>query len=77
MTGEELREKIKQLGLTQLQAAEKLGIDKSNLWRQIAGQHKVSGPVAAAVTAWLEIEREHRARRVEIAHLVAQVQELE
>ena len=77
MTGEGLRENIKVLGLNQRQAAEKLGIDRSNLVRQLTGKSKVGGPVAAAVTAWLEIEREHKARRAEIECLEAQVKELE
>ncbi len=48
---------IKSLGMSQRQAAEKLGLDLSNLGKQINGHAKVSGPVTAAVTAWLEIDR--------------------
>ena len=69
MTGDELREKIKELGLNQRQAAEKLGIDRSNLVRQLAGKARVGGPVAAAVTAWQEIQGEHKARREEVGRL--------
>ena len=56
MTGDELRQAIKSLGMTQQEAADKLGLHLANVGRQINGHAKVGGPVAAAVTAWLKIE---------------------
>ena len=57
MTPDELRQAIKSLGMTQQQAADKMGLHIANLSRQLCGKTaKVSGPVAAAVTAWLEVE---------------------
>lgn len=36
--------------------ADKLGMDRTAVWRQI-NNDAVSGPVAAAVTCWLEVKR--------------------
>lgn len=36
--------------------ADKLGMDRTAVWRQI-NNNAVSGPVAAAVTCWLEVKR--------------------
>lgn len=55
MTGDELKEAaIKLFGERGWQSAlaERLGVDRTQIWRYVSN-NKVPGPVAAAVSCWL------------------------
>lgn len=59
MTGDELKAAAVKLfgehgAVTRL--AEKLKMERTQVWRYIAGRAPVPGPVEAAVTCWLERE---------------------
>jgi predicted DNA-binding protein (UPF0251 family) len=54
VTPAELAALLRVLKLSQSEAARRLGIEHSTLWRQIHGHTPVSGPVAAAVRGWYE-----------------------
>jgi len=58
MTPTELAAILRLLELTQREAAERLGIDHSTLWRYLHGQQPIPGPVAAAVRAWRALHQE-------------------
>jgi hypothetical protein len=62
MTCRQLRSSIDALGLTVAQTAARLGVDRSHLYAILRGVYPVPGPVAAAVSAWLEIDRLQRHR---------------
>lgn len=38
-----------------------LGIDRTQVWRYVNGRSDVPGPVAAAVTCWIERHRQKKA----------------
>lgn len=42
--------------------ADKLGVDRTQVWRYVNGTTPVPGPVAAAVKCWLENHRPKRTR---------------
>lgn len=49
LTKEKLRAGIDRLGLTQEQAAARLGVPQRTLERWLSGQHKVPGPAVTAL----------------------------
>jgi predicted DNA-binding protein (UPF0251 family) len=57
VTPAELAALLRALNLKQTEAARRLGIDHSTLWRQLHGHTPVSGPVAAAVRGWYAQQR--------------------
>ena len=56
MTPRQLRAALKRLGLSQSEAARRLGIQQSTMNRWLAGERKIPGPVAAALKCWLEAQ---------------------
>jgi len=62
MTGRQLQRAIKDCGLTYREAAKHLGIAHTTLWRQIRGDLPVSGPIEAAVSAWVLLHERHDPR---------------
>lgn len=53
MTPRALGIALKRLGLSQAEAAKKLGVDHSAVYRWLAGERKIPGPVEAAIKCWL------------------------
>lgn len=53
MTPRQLRVALKTLRLSQSEAARRLGVQQSTMYRWLAGKRPVPGPVAAAVQCWL------------------------
>jgi transcriptional regulator with XRE-family HTH domain len=54
MTAAELRRALTRLGLSQSEAAQRLGVTQPAVSGWARGQYAVPGPVQAAVTAWLQ-----------------------
>jgi transcriptional regulator with XRE-family HTH domain len=54
MTPRQLRAALKRLRLSQSEAARRLGVQQSTMYRWLAGERKIPGPVAAALKCWLE-----------------------
>lgn len=54
MSRTELRRALRELGLSQSEAARRLGVQQSTMYRWLAGERKIPGPVEAAVKCWLE-----------------------
>lgn len=57
MSDTQLRNALKQLNLTQVKAAKRLGIDPRTMRRYCLGEYKVYGPVEVAVKGWLKEQR--------------------
>ncbi len=60
MTGDELRQALRELGMTRLECATKLGVWPETVSRWISGARKrklVPGPAAMAVIRWLNEKR--------------------
>ena len=55
MTGEELHQALKGCGLSIAQAARDLDVSYTTLWHQVKGNRPVTGPIAAAVLAWIKL----------------------
>jgi transcriptional regulator with XRE-family HTH domain len=53
MTPRQLARALKRLGLSQAQAAKRLGVEHSTVYRWLAGERKIPGPVEAAIKCWL------------------------
>lgn len=51
----ELRVALKTLKLSQSEAARRLGVRQSTMYRWLAGERKIPGPVAAAVKCWKRV----------------------
>ena len=60
VTPAKLRKSLKQLGLSQSEAARRLYVEGSTLRRWLSGARKIPGPVVACFEAW---EREQAARK--------------
>ena len=55
MTGDELRTALDDLGLSMAEAARRLNVHFTTLWRQTKrGSDPIDGPYAAAVECWLQ-----------------------
>lgn len=54
MTPRALRVALKRLRLSQSEAARRLGVQQSTIYRWLAGERKIPGPVIAAIKCWLE-----------------------
>jgi len=54
MTPRQLRAALKRLRLSQSEAARRLGVEHSTVYRWLAGERKIPGPVVAALKCWLE-----------------------
>ena len=54
MTPRELRAVLKRLRLSQSEAARRLGVKQSTMYRWLAGERKIPGPVQAVLKCWLE-----------------------
>lgn len=54
MTARQLAAALKRLELSQSEAARRLGVTRSAMYRWLAEERKIPGPVAAAVNCWLE-----------------------
>jgi transcriptional regulator with XRE-family HTH domain len=55
VTSRQLRAALKVLELSQSEAARRLGVRQSTMYRWLAGERKIPGPVVAAITCWLEV----------------------
>jgi len=55
VTHRQLARYLGRLGISVRQAADRLEIDRSHLYRVLRGEYPVPGPVARAVEAWVEI----------------------
>lgn len=53
MTATELRQALTTLGLSQREAARRLGVPTSSIHRWLTGKRPIRGPVISAVTCWL------------------------
>lgn len=53
MTPAAFRTALDRLGLTQSEAARRLGVDPRTVRRWIAGDRKIPGPVAVLLRTWL------------------------
>ena len=53
MTPRRLRAALKRLKLSQSEAARRLGVKQSTMYRWLAGERKIPGPVVAALKCWL------------------------
>lgn len=53
-TARQLGKDLKRLGLSQSEAARRLGVRQSTMYRWLAGERKIPGPVQAAVKCWIE-----------------------
>jgi transcriptional regulator with XRE-family HTH domain len=53
MSGEQLRAALAALGLSQLEAARRLGVDGRTVRRWVAGDRRIPGPVVELVRTWL------------------------
>lgn len=54
MTARQLKAALKRLNLSQSEAARRLGVEQSTMYRWLAGERGIPGPVKAAVKCWLE-----------------------
>ena len=54
VTPRQLRAALKRLRLSQSEAARRLGVQQSTMYRWLAGERKIPGPVVAALKCWLE-----------------------
>jgi transcriptional regulator with XRE-family HTH domain len=64
MTGPELKEALTELGMTQYEAAQKLGVRAETVNRWCNGRGKkqnIPGPAHAVITRWREEHREKHA----------------
>ena len=52
MTPQELRDALEELGLNQSEAARRLGVEQSTMYRWVSGERKVPSSVEAALEAW-------------------------
>jgi transcriptional regulator with XRE-family HTH domain len=55
VTPRQVRAALKRLRLSQSEAARRLGVQQSTMYRWLAGERKIPGPVAAAITCWLAV----------------------
>lgn len=55
MTAAQLARALKRLELSQSEAARRLHVEQSTMFRWLAGHRAIPGPVEAAVAAWLEL----------------------
>ena len=63
MTKRELRDALKKLKLSQSEAARRLGVRQSTMYRWLAGVRKIPGPVQAAIHCWLREVRSANLRQ--------------
>jgi transcriptional regulator with XRE-family HTH domain len=70
MSGQELREHIQALGLTQAEAAQLLGISPRTVTRWCTEGEEVSGPAEAALRAWRRLDARHLAWRPDSVSIV-------
>jgi transcriptional regulator with XRE-family HTH domain len=57
VTPRQLRAALKRLRLSQSEAARRLGVEQSTIYRWLAGERRIPGPVDAAVRCWLNETR--------------------
>lgn len=60
MTPRQLRAALKHLRLSQSEAARRLGVQQSTMYRWLAGERKIPGPVIAAVNCWRKLPPQER-----------------
>ena len=70
MTGQEMLEHLQALGLTQVEAAQLLGVSPRTVTRWCTGGEEVSGPAEAALRAWRRLEARHLAWRPDSVSIV-------
>jgi transcriptional regulator with XRE-family HTH domain len=70
MSGQELQEHIRALGLTQAEAAQLLGISARTVNRWCTESEEVSGPAEAALRAWRRLDTRHLAWRPDSVSIV-------
>jgi len=63
MTGQELKDHRKRLGVTQAQLAERLGVTANALARWERGERRIAEPVARLVRLLVQLKGQTRARR--------------
>ena len=54
MTAKQLRATLKHLGLSQVAAANKLGVDPRTMRNWVAGKHRIPEPAALLLRTWLK-----------------------
>jgi hypothetical protein len=70
MTGQEMQEHLRALGLTQVEAAQLLGVSPRTVTRWCTDGEEVSGPAEAALRAWRRLEARHLAWRPDSVSIV-------
>ncbi len=55
MTAKELAAALERLKLTQAEAARRLGVTPTTVYRWLAGDRKIPGPAVAALKCWKEL----------------------
>src|SRR2546422_8027675 len=63
---------LKRLGLSQSEAARRLRVEQSTMWRWLAGERRIPGPVVAAIECW-ERSEEHTSELQSRLHLVCRL----
>lgn len=58
MDADELREALGELGLTQVEAAERLNVSDRAVRYWVAGENEIPGPAEALIECWLNKARE-------------------
>lgn len=58
MDAEELRDALDELGLTQVEAAERLRVSGRTVRYWVAGEREIPGPAEALIECWLRKARE-------------------
>lgn len=70
MTGQEIQEHLRALGLTQAESAQLLGVSARTMTRWCTGGEEVPGPAEAALRAWRRLEQRHLAWRPDSVSIV-------
>ena len=70
MTGQEVQEHLRALGLTQAEAAQLLGVSPRTMTRWCTDGEEVPGPAEAALRAWRRLEQRHLAWRPDSVSIV-------
>ena len=62
VTGHQLRAALKRLGISQMEASRRLGVDPSTVRRWLAGARRIPEPVAILMRTWLTARTARRRR---------------
>jgi len=57
MTGQQLRAALRGLGVSQMEASRRLGVDPSTVRRWLSGARRIPEPVAILMRTWLKARR--------------------